>query len=59
MARTLDELFHYLEGLDDRADLADLLIEMSQLQVRFDELADFVRFSSNGYARNLIRSGPW
>jgi cysteine dioxygenase len=59
MARTLDELFHYLEDLDDRADLADLLIEMSQLQVRCDDLADFVRFSSKGYARNLIRSGPW
>ena len=59
MAKTLDELFDYLDGLDDRADLADLLIELSQLQVRCDDLAEFVRFSSKGYARNLVRSGPW
>jgi cysteine dioxygenase len=59
MAKTLDELFHYLDGLDDRADLADLLIELSQLQIRGDELAEFVRFSSKSYARNLARSGPW
>src|SRR5262249_19233333 len=59
MAKTLDELFDYLDGLDDRADLADLLIELSQLQTSCVELVEFVRFSNKGYARNLVRTGPW
>ena len=59
MAKTLDELFEYLDALDDRADLADLMIELSQLDVGGEELAEHVRFSRQSYARNLVRSGPW
>jgi cysteine dioxygenase len=59
MAKTLDGLFRFLDGLEDRADLADLLIELSQLDIRFEEIAAFVRFSSRHYMRNLMRSGPW
>jgi cysteine dioxygenase len=59
MAKTLDELFHYLDALEDRAPLPDLLIELAPLQVTCDDLSEFVRFSSRAYARNLVRAGPW
>jgi cysteine dioxygenase len=59
MAKTLDELFHYLDGLEDRAPLADLLIELSQLAITCDDVSEFVRFSGRSYARNLVRAGTW
>jgi cysteine dioxygenase len=59
MANTLDQFFQFLDGLEDRVDLADLLIEMSQLNVTCDDFPDHVRFSSRYYMRNLVRAGPW
>jgi cysteine dioxygenase len=59
MAKTIDELCRYLDRLEERVDLADLQIELSQLQVCWDEIAEHVRFSERGYARNLMRSGEW
>jgi cysteine dioxygenase len=59
MAKTLAGLIRYLDGLDDRAPLADLLIEMSQLEIDCSELAEFLRFSNQSYMRNLVRAGPW
>jgi cysteine dioxygenase len=59
MARTLNELVEYLDRLTDRVDLADLLIELSQLNVQCEELREFVRFSPRYYMRNLVRAGEW
>jgi cysteine dioxygenase len=59
MARTLKELFTYLDGLKTRAPLADLVAELDELDVDCDDVADFVRFSSRGYTRNLLRAGLW
>lgn len=59
MAKTLAGLIEYLDSLEDRAALADLLIELSQLQVSCDDLAEHVRFSNRGYMRNLVHGGEW
>jgi cysteine dioxygenase len=59
MAKTLDDLCRYLEHLDDRADLDELTAHLRELRISCDDVADHVLFSSRGYARNLVRSGPW
>ena len=59
MARTLDNLFHYLDGLTGRASLTDLRARLANLNVECDDVAGFLRFSDRGYTRNLMRAGPW
>jgi cysteine dioxygenase len=59
MARTLTELFDYLESLRGRATLTDLVAELEALDIDCDEVAPFIRFSNRGYTRNLIRGGNW
>src|SRR5947199_1205933 len=59
MAQTLTALFAYLDRLNGRARLKELTAEMAELEVDCDEIAEFIRFSDRGYARNLIRAGPW
>jgi cysteine dioxygenase len=59
MATTLAELVDYLDHLQERPALADLLIELGQLRISCDDLTGFVRFSNQGYMRNLVRAGPW
>ena len=45
MARTIQELVDYLDALQDRAPLADLMIELSQLEITWHDVAEFARFS--------------
>jgi cysteine dioxygenase len=59
MARTLDELFDYLDSLEDRAALPSLVGELTDLEIDADNLREYVRFSDKAYARNLVRKGPW
>lgn len=59
MARTLDDLFHYLDGLRGRAPLAELVAHLDEMEVDCDEIASFIRFSNRGYTRNLVRGGAW
>jgi cysteine dioxygenase len=59
MARTLTELFDYLEGLRGRAALNDLVSELEALDLDCEEVASFIRFSPRGYTRNLVRGGSW
>jgi cysteine dioxygenase len=59
MARTLNSLFAYLDGLKERAALQDLTAAMSELEVDCEDFAEFIRFSEQGYARNLMRAGRW
>jgi cysteine dioxygenase len=59
MSKTLDDLCQYLEKLDSRARLADVLQQLEQLQLDSRDVANHIHFSSQGYARNLVRAGPW
>jgi cysteine dioxygenase len=59
MSQTLDDLCAYLDQLDGRANLADLVQQLKRLQIGWRDVADHIFFSSQGYTRNLIRSGPW
>ena len=59
MAHSLQPLFRYLDGLCGQAGLAELTAVLGSLRPGRDDLADFVRFSDQGYARNLVRAGRW
>jgi cysteine dioxygenase len=59
MAATLESLFRYLDGLRERAPLAELTATVRPLQVDCADLRDFIRFSAQGYTRNLVRAGTW
>ena len=59
MARTLAELFVFLDELDERAGLDRLTSELQELEVDCSEVSEFVRFSDRGYMRNLVRAGDW
>ncbi len=59
MAGSLQPLFDYLDDLTGRARLEDLAAVVEPLEIDWADLAEFVRFSSQGYTRNLVRAGPW
>src|SRR5436190_9771106 len=59
MAKTLNDLFCYLDALGQRAPLPELLEEMRALQVDLRDLAPHVRFSDQKYRRNLVRGTDW
>jgi cysteine dioxygenase len=59
MARSLDELFRYLDRLTDRACLTDLKAELADLEIDLAEVAQHVRFSERTYRRNLVRGTDW
>jgi cysteine dioxygenase len=59
MAKTLHSLIRYLDGLSAQPPLAELTVQVRELDISCDDVADFVRFSDKQYARNLVRGGPW
>jgi cysteine dioxygenase len=59
MAKSLNDLIAFLDSLQRRAPLPQLVAELSELRVDCDELGEHVRFSDQQYARNLVREGPW
>ena len=59
MADTLDHLFGYLDGLQERAALPDLVEQLSELAIDMDKLRPYVLFSERAYARNSVRKGTW
>jgi cysteine dioxygenase len=59
MAKTLNDLVAFLDSLEERASLPQLVAELAELRVDCDELGEHVRFSDQQYARNLVRKGPW
>jgi cysteine dioxygenase len=56
---TLSDLIAYLDGLSGRAPLPELLELVARTEVGPADLAPHVRFSAQGYTRNLVRAGPW
>ena len=59
MAKNLNDLVAFLDGLQERAPLKRLVAELAELRVECDELREHVRFSDQQYARNLVCQGPW
>jgi len=59
MFSKLDSLCAYLDTLEGRAPLEELMSLVRQVDVTCDDVAEFIRFSSRGYTRNLVRAGPW
>jgi cysteine dioxygenase len=59
MAKDLNALIAFLDRLQGRAPLEQLVAELEELHVSCDQLCDHVRFSDQQYARNLVSQGPW
>jgi cysteine dioxygenase len=59
MTKTLTDLIAFLDSLEERSPLQQLVAELKELRVGCDELREHVRFSDQQYARNLVRKGPW
>ena len=59
MAKTLDQLRAYLDGLQQRAPLPELVAELSALEAGCDAFREHLIFSERQYARNLVSKGPW
>ncbi len=59
MKQSLEALWRYLDSLDGRAPLPDLTARLAQVDISWEDVADFIRFSDRQYMRNLVRSGPW
>src|SRR5438067_1327718 len=59
MNTSLQTLLDYLENLEDRAPLDELMVELSKARITCEDVADFMRFSERGYTRNLVQGGQW
>src|SRR5690242_10956931 len=59
MSQSLEPLFRYLDGLRGRAPLTELVAAVGRLDVDCADLAHAIRFSEQGYLRNLVRAGSW
>jgi len=59
VAPSLAPLIDYLDGLTERAPVAELQAQLEHLSIGVDDLSDFVRFSEQRYLRNLVYSGVW
>jgi len=57
MSYTLDDLVVYLEGLNGRAPLAELVGRVHRLHIDCDDVADHIYFHERQYMRNLMKSG--
>jgi cysteine dioxygenase len=53
----LRPLFDYLDGLTARATVEELRTRLFDIDVKLDDVAEFVQFSDEQYMRNLIREG--
>ena len=56
---TLSDLIAYLDGLSGRAPLDELIEVLTRTEVDRAALVQHVRFSAQGYTRNLVSAGPW
>lgn len=58
-AAPLRELLDYLDHLEGPADLAKLTGELARVEITCQDVEKWLRFSSRGYARNLVKAGEW
>ena len=59
MAKSLEQLFEYLDGLEGRAPLEELTDKLREAECSCADVAEHILFTERGYARNLLRAGEW
>jgi DMSO/TMAO reductase YedYZ molybdopterin-dependent catalytic subunit len=59
MSRNLDTLFSFLDNLSHRPPLEEVAACLQQANLTRDDFASWIRFSEQGYQRNLVRAGTW
>src|SRR5438105_9405311 len=59
MGQSLDALIEYLDRLDARATLPELVDILADTSISVHDVREFLCFSPERYTRNLVRSGPW
>ena len=59
MRYTLDDFVEYLEALDGRAPLAELVVQVRRLQIGCADVAEHIFFHERQYMRNLMKAGEW
>lgn len=59
VAKTLDALVAFLDGLQERAGLGELAMELSELDIDCGAVREHLHFSEKAYARNLVCKGKW
>ncbi len=55
----LAALIEYLDGLTSRAPVAELKTRLVGLDVKVEDVADYVHFGEERYLRNLVHQGDW
>lgn len=58
-SKKLASLLDYLDGLSERAPLAELERRLRLLDLDVDDVEEYVRFGQSSYRRNLVHGGPW
>jgi cysteine dioxygenase len=56
---TLENLVEYLDNLDGRAPLDELVARVRRLEIDCEDVVRCIRFSDQHYMRNLMFEGPW
>jgi cysteine dioxygenase len=59
MPPVLAPLLEYLETLQGRPPLEELTLRLDALDIEPEDVAEFIRFSNQGYTRNLVQAGGW
>jgi cysteine dioxygenase len=59
MSPHLHKLLDYLNALQDRAPLAELMVQLSRASVCCDDVAELIRFSPRTYQRIPLRGADW
>jgi cysteine dioxygenase len=59
MGPSLDALIEYLDRLEGRAELPELVDVLNDTAVSLKDVRQFLQFSPVRYTRNLVRSGEW
>ncbi len=59
MSLELAALFDYLDGLQGRVPLPELVATLARFELTCEDVAPYIQFTDDSYARNSVRRGPW
>ncbi len=55
----LHSLVEYLDSLSERATIEELQEQLTNLDIKLEDVSDHLRFGEKNYLRNLVHEGPW